>query len=147
VSDFSTTTAFRLVRRLAIGDHSTSMYLLICEEADQPVIESDLKAEVEVQTGSALPVGRVSEHLETGDTLGLPDSGPIRALRIDRWSPALVAALDTHVVRLERTGAQFLFITSPALAEQLLNQAPNFRNRLTEVLCIIPDPAVEGASH
>jgi hypothetical protein len=116
------------------------MYLLICEEAAQPLIEADLKAEVEVQMGNALPIGRVS------DNLGLPDFGPIRVLRIDRWSPDIVATLDTHVVRLERTGAQFLFITSPVLAEQLLTEAPNFRNRLTEVLRIIPDAALEGAS-
>jgi len=146
VNEFSTITAFRLVRRLAIGENSTSMYLLICEEAAQPVIESDLTAEVEVQMGNALPIGRVSEHGDIDDSLGLPDSGPIRALWIDRWSPKLVAALDTHVVRLERTGAQFLFITTPALAEQLLTEAPNFRNRLTEVLHIVPDAAMEVAS-
>jgi len=147
VSEFSTITAFRLVRRLAIGQNSTSMYLLLCEEAGEPVIEADLRAEVEVQMAIALPVGRVSEHLESNDNLGLPDSGPIRALWIDKWSPDLIAALDTHVVRLERTGAQFLFIASPILGEQLVIDAPNFRSRLTEVLTIIPDAAVEGASH
>jgi hypothetical protein len=122
------------------------MYLLICEEAAQPGIEADLKAEVEVQMGSELAVGRASEHLDVDDSLGLPDSGPMRALRIDRWSAKIVAALDTHVVRLERTGVQFLFITTPVLAEQLLTEAPNFRNRLTEVLHIVPDAAVEAAS-
>jgi hypothetical protein len=145
VNEFSTITAFRLVTRLAIGEKSTSMYLLLCEEGDQPVIESDLKAEVEVQMGNTLPISRLSQHVED-DTLGLVDSGAMRALRIDRWSPDIVAGLDTHVVRLERTGAQFLFITSSALAERLLTQAPNFRNRLTEVLRIIADAAVEGAS-
>jgi hypothetical protein len=147
VSEFSNITAFRLVRRLAIGQNSTSMYLLLCEEADEPAIEDDLRAEVEVQLGTALPLGRVSDHLDTNDGLGLPDSGPIRALWIDKWSPDLIAALDTHVVRLERTGAQFLFITSPILGEQLVIEAPNFRNRLTEVLRIIPDAALEGAPH
>src|SRR5437870_14158 len=107
--DFSTTTAFRLVRRLVMGQGSTAMYLLICEEGTQSAIEADLRAEVEVQTASRLPIGRVSELLEVEDALGLPDAGPMRVLLIDRWSPALVAMLDTHVIRLERTGAQFLF--------------------------------------
>ncbi len=147
MSEFSTITAFRLVRRLVIGQNSTSMYLLLCEDASEPAIEADVRAEVEVQMGIALPVGRVSAHLDTNDSLGLPDSGLIRALWIDKWSSGLIAALDTHVVRLERTGAQFLFITSPILGEQLLIEAPNFRNRLTEVLCIISDAAVEGTSH
>ena len=99
---------------------------------------ADLQAEVEVQMASSLPIGRVSELLDVDDVLGLPDAGPIRVLRIDRWSPELVALLDTHVIRLERTGAQFLFLTTPTLAEQLLVEAPNFRNRLTEVLRIVP---------
>jgi hypothetical protein len=137
--DFSTTTAFWLVRRLAMGQGSTAMYLLIYEEGTQFAIEADLRAEVEVQLSSPLPIGRVSELLDLDDGLGLPDAGPMRVLRIDRWSPELVATLDTHVIRLERTGAQFLFLTTPALAVQLLVEAPNFRNRLTEVLRIVPD--------
>jgi hypothetical protein len=102
--EFSTTTAFRLVRRLAIGQGSTGMYLLVYDEGTQLAIEADLRAEVEVQMASTLPIGRVSEQLGADDSLGLPESGPIRVLRIDRWSPKLVALLDTHVVRLERTG-------------------------------------------
>lgn len=142
--DFSTTTAFRLVRRLAMGQGSAAMYLLIYEEGAHSAIEADLQAEVEVQLSSSLPVGRVSELLDVDNALGLPATGPIRALHIDRWSPELVALLDTHVIRLERTGAQFLFLATPALAERLLVEAPNFRNRLTEILRIVPDDLSGG---
>jgi hypothetical protein len=141
---FSTTTAFRLVRRLAMGQGSTGMYLLIYEEGSESTIEADLLAEVEVQMASALHIGRVSQLFDVDDALGLSEGGPIRVLRIDRWLPELVPLLDTHVIRLERTNAQFLFLTTPALAEQLLLEAPNFRNRLTEVLRIVPDDLSGG---
>lgn len=145
---FSTTTAFRMVRRLAMAHGSTGgMYLLIYEERAQSIIETDLQAEVEVQMSSPLLIGRASELFDVDDTLGLSEGGPIRVLRIDRWLPELVALLDTHVIRLERTGAQFLFLTTPALAEQLLVEAPNFRNRLTEVVRIIPDDLSGGGAH
>ena len=108
------------------------------------LIETDLRAEVDVQLSSPLPIGRVSELLDVNALLGLPDSGPIRVLRIDRWSPELVTLLDTHVIRLEQTGAQFLFLTTPALAEQLLVEAPNFRNRLTDILRVVPDDPSGG---
>jgi hypothetical protein len=145
--DFSTTTAFRLVRRLAMGQGSTAMCLLIYEEGAQSAIEADLKAEVEVQLSSSLTIGRVSEMLDVDNTLGLPDAGEIRVLRIDRWSPELVALLDTHVICLEQTGAQFLFLTTLALTEKLLVAAPNFRNRVTEILRIVPDDPSGGGSH
>ena len=144
---FSTTSAFRLVRRLVMGHGTVSMYLLLYEEGTERAIEGDLQAEVEVQTASLLPIGRVSEQLDADDTLGLPGTGPIRALLIDCWSPDLVAMLDTHVIRLEGTGAQFLFITTPALGERLLLEAPNFRNRLTEILRIVPDDLAGGGQH
>lgn len=144
---FSTTTAFRLVRRLVMGQGRASLYLLLYEEGAQFAIEADLQAEVEVQMSIPLPIGRVSEQLDANDTLGLPNAGEIRVLRIDRWSPDLVALLDTHVIRLEQTGAQFLFLTTPALAERLLVEAPNFRNRLTEILQIVPDDLPGDGPH
>ena len=107
--DFSTTTAFRLTRRLVMGQGTTALYLLIYEEGTQSAIETDLQAEVQVQMASPLPIGRVSERLDVDDVLESQNAGPIRALRIDRWSPELVPLLDTHVIRLERTGAQFCF--------------------------------------
>ena len=142
--DFSATTAFRLVRRLALDWGSTAMYLLIYEEGTESLIEEDLRAEIDVQLALPLQRGRVSEALEGDALLGLPDSGPIRVLRIDRWSPELVTLLDTHVIRLEQTGAQFLLLTTPALGEKLLVEAPNFRNRLTDVLRVIPDDPSGG---
>jgi hypothetical protein len=142
--DFSTTTAFRLVSRLAMGQDSTAMYLLIYEEGAQTVIEADLQAEVEVQLSSPLSIGRVSELADLDGALGASGAGPIRILHIDRWSPGLVALLDTHVIRLEQSGAQFLFLTTLAVAGQLLVAAPNFRNRLTEILQIVPDDPSGG---
>ncbi|MGA3023909.1 MAG: hypothetical protein ABSF98_03975 [Bryobacteraceae bacterium] len=147
IGAFSTTTAFRLVRRLAMGQGSNGMYLLTYEDGARLAIETDLRAEVEVQMASPLPMGRVSEPHGVDDALGLPAAGPIRVLWIDHWSAELVAMLDTHVVRLERTGAQFLFLTTPALAEKLLVEAPNFRNRLTDVLRIVPDDPSGGDAH
>jgi hypothetical protein len=144
--DFSTTTAFRLVRRLVMGRGTTAMYLLICDEGTQLAVEADLQAEVEVQMASPLQIGRVSERLDVDDILLAHDTASLRALRIDRWSPELVPLLDTHVIRLERTGAQFLFLTTPAIAEQLLMEAPNFRNRLTDILRIVPDDPSSGGT-
>jgi hypothetical protein len=130
-----------------MGQGTTALYLLIYEEGAQSAIETDLQAEVEVQMTSPLPIGRVSKRLDMGDVLESQAAGPIRALQVDRWSPELVPMLDTHVIRLERTGAQFLFLTTQALAEQLLVQAPNFRNRLTDVLRIVPDDPSGGGLH
>lgn len=142
--DFATITAFRLVRRLAMGQGTSAMYLLIHSREAQFAIEADLKAEVEVQLGIPLPIMRVSELITSDETSGLSGTPPIRFVSIDVWSPELVSLLDTHVVRLERTGTQLLFLTAPALAEQLLMEAPNFRNRLTEVLQIVPDDPSGG---
>ncbi len=115
------------------------MYLLIYDEGTELAVESDLQAEVEVQLGMPLSIGRVSALLGIDPALGLDMKDRVRALRIDSWSQILVDLLDTHVVRLERTGAQFLFLTTAELSDQLLVAAPNFRNRLTEVLRIVPD--------
>jgi len=141
---FATTTAFRLVRRLVLGQGSTGMYLLIYDEGTEPAIETDLEAEVAVQMSMPLPIGRVSELIAVDKFMGLADETPLRVLEIDRWAPEIVALLDTHVIRLERTGAQFLFLATPSLAERLLVEAPNFRNRLTEVLRMITDDLVAG---
>jgi hypothetical protein len=72
---FSKTTAFRLVRRLAMGHGTTGMYLLIHDEGEQVAIETDLRAEVEVQLAGPLPVGRVSELFDVDDALGLSEGG------------------------------------------------------------------------
>ncbi|HYW44440.1 MAG TPA: hypothetical protein VE959_16375 [Bryobacteraceae bacterium] len=115
------------------------MCLLICDEAEQPAVEADLLAELDVQLGIELRVVKASRLHDADQALGLDTPGPVHVLHIDRWSPRLVNALDLHIVRLERTGAQFLFLASPELAERLLKHAPNFRNRLTDIARIVPD--------
>lgn len=120
------------------------MYLLIHEDGERFVIEADLKAEAEVQLGSHIPIGGVLDLLDEPGGLKLDDTNPIRVLRIDRWSPELVGLLDTHVIRLERSRAQFLFLATDKLSERLLVTAPNFRSRLTDILRILPDDLSGG---
>jgi hypothetical protein len=139
MNDFSTTTAFRLMRRLALVPESNAMYLLIYEDGELLLVEADLLAEAEVQLGSRLQIGSVSDLLIDPGGLTTKDKNPIRVLRIDDWSPELIGLLDTHVIRLEQVRAQLLFLTTDALSEQLLVAAPNFRSRLAEVLRILPD--------
>ncbi len=53
--DFSTTTAFGLVRRMAaLGQNAPSIYLLICESTDLEAVQADLAAEVEVQLATEI---------------------------------------------------------------------------------------------
>ena len=53
--DFSATTAFGLVRRLATAGLDTpSLYLLISEAATIEVVQADIAAEVQVQLGSGI---------------------------------------------------------------------------------------------
>jgi hypothetical protein len=144
---FATTTAFRFVRRLATGQGSAAMYLLIFNEDAQASVEADLRAEFEVQMGRRMKIGRVSRTHDVQEALDSPASEQVRVLRIDRLSSRVVAMLDTHVVRLERAGAQFVFLATQELAERLLTRAPNLRNRLTEVLRIVPENASVGGAH
>jgi hypothetical protein len=137
--EFIQITAFRLVLRLTMGRGATAMYLLVHTEENRAAIEEDLNAELEVQLGAAPSIKRTSPMPDRNGDFGLYDGGSIRILQIDRWIPELLTLLDTHVVRLERSGAQFLFLATPAMAEKLLVEAPNFRNRITEVLRIVPD--------
>jgi hypothetical protein len=123
------------------------MYLLIHEEATRSAVEADLQAELEVEMANPRPIEPISELLDVSDISELASESPIRVFRISRWSPKLVPLLDTHVTRLERTGAQFLFLTTSAIAEQLLVESPNFRNRLTDVLRVIPEDLTGGASY
>jgi hypothetical protein len=136
------TTAFRLVRRLAVGQGTFAMYLLVCPEEVSGAIEEDLRAEAEVQLGSPIPILDIAEvllHPESNLPFGECSVG---GLHIRSLSAEVISLLDTHVVRLERGGRQLLFLAAPEIAEQLLIEAPNFRNRLTEVMCIIPDPSI-----
>lgn len=141
---FATTTAFRLMRRLATGEGSTAMYLLVHEDNERMSIESDLQAEAEVQLGTRLPIGSASDVLRDPAILKSDGVHPIHLLRIDRSSSDLVSFVDTHVVRLERSQAQFVFLATNRVSEQLLVAAPNFRSRLTEVLRVLPDSPEEA---
>ena len=130
-----------------MGNLSASIYILILEEGTEMAIEDDLQSELEVETANRPPVEDIPRSSEFGQPLESAGTNPIQIFRIRDWSPDLVSFLDTHVVRLERTGAQFVFLTSWAIAEQLLTEAPNFRNRITEVLRIAPEDFSRGASN
>jgi hypothetical protein len=132
------------MRRLATGEGSTAMYLLVHEDGERVAIEADLQAEAEVQLGTRLPIGLASDLFRDGGSLKPDHASPIHILRIERLSSEVVALLDTHVIRLERSRAQFVFLTTDQVSEQLLVQAPNFRSRLTEVLRILPDSPEEA---
>jgi hypothetical protein len=148
--DFSTTTAFRLVRQLAVSPGTPAMYLLISEAGTEAAVENDLREEVEVQLGSSLSIYRLAESPDSNrdiEELEGDAAGGIRLLRIDVWAPDLIGSLDSHVIRLEQTGAQFLFLTSEELSQRLVIAAPNFRNRLADVLRITPDDPSGGGHH
>jgi hypothetical protein len=140
--EFDEITAFRLVRRLAIGQGTFAMYLLICLSEEWSTIETDLRAEVEVQLGAKLPFDDIDALLRQPSSMGSCSDQPVCALRITELNPDVVSLVDTHVVRLERKGNQLLFLANPSTAEQLIVHAPNFRSRLTEVLRITPDSSI-----
>jgi hypothetical protein len=144
---FATTTAFRFVRRLATGQGSLATYLLVFDEGAKAAVEDDLRSEFEVQMGIRLKIGRASHPQDVEKAITLEASDQVRVLKIDRMSPRVLAILDTHVIRLERAGVQFVFLATHELAERLLMRAPNLRNRLTEVLCIVPENISVGGAH
>jgi hypothetical protein len=139
--DFSATTPFRLVRRLATTGHNTpSIYLLICEAAALEAVRADTEAELKVQLGlnlrSLLASGVRSERLE--DVVSSEASGAISLVILDQWLPRLVASFDRNVVLLETNGTVLLLGTRE-IAERTLAAAPNLRNRLTDILSIGSD--------
>ena len=138
---FDETTAFRLFRRLGVGQGSFAMYLLICPTEDWLIVEDDLKAEADVQLGLKLPFNDIEILLREPSLAGDCLDQPVCAFRISELNSAVISMVDTHVVRLERSGGQLLFLSTQNTAEQLLVKTPNFRNRLTEVLRITPDPS------
>jgi len=141
--DFSTTTAFRLVRRLAAAGQATpSLYMLVCESAIMDAIRADIVAEIEVQLGLNLRLLAASkmrpERLEEAFT---PDTVlPLILITLDRWLPKLVDSFDRNIVLLTSAGV-VLLVASPVIAERVLAAAPNLRNRLTDVVLIKPDEA------
>lgn len=142
MTGFSATTAFGLVRRLAAAGLDTpSMYLLISEAPAMPAIEADIIAEIQVQLGVGVrawaPAGVRFDRSE--DVAQDPDR-PVTLITLDHWLPSLVTALDRNVVLLTRSGA-VLLLANRKIAERMLAEAPNLRNRLTDVVAMLPDEA------
>ena len=143
MTDFSPTTPFGLVRRLAAaGQGSPSLYLLISEAGAIDAVQADLAAEVQVQLGVNLRSLTASEvrpeRLE--DAFRAESVSPVVLLTLDRWTPKLIDSLDRNIVLVARTGP-VLLLTNSELAERALAAAPNLRNRLTDVLTIRPEEA------
>jgi len=139
--DFSATTAFQLVRRLAAAGPATpSAYLLACDPAVMDAVRSDIAAEVQVQLGfhlrsltaSEVPPERLAEAL-TRDAVW-----PLVLITLDRWLPKLMRSFDGNIVLLTEAGT-VLLVASREIAERVLATAPNLRNRLTDVLLIEPE--------
>ena len=147
MTDFSPTTAFRLVRGLAAaGQDSPCLYLLICEAGAMNAVRADLTDEVQVQLGFDIRFLTASEvrpeKLEeafVGDAVR-----PVVLITLDRWAPKLIGSLDRNIVVLTRAGT-VLLLADRQIAERALAAAPNLRNRLADVLAITPDEAFGGA--
>lgn len=139
--DFSTTTTFQLIRRLAAGgQHTPSLYMLVCETAVSDAVRADIAAEAQIQLGLNLRSLAASDVLpERLEDIFTPDSVlPLILITLDRWLPKLVDSFDRNVVFWARAGI-VLLIASREIAERVLAAAPNLRNRLTDVLLIKPD--------
>jgi hypothetical protein len=145
--DFSTTTTFEVVRRVAAaGLGVPSIYVLICEPGVLRAVQEDLAAEIEVQLGSELRSLDASNI--TFDVLleaNAHAKGPgIVLLAMRRWEQNLVDSIDRNIVLLTDSGPLIL-LTSFDVAERILAKAPNLRSRLADVLLIGPDEALGGA--
>ena len=146
MTGFPTTTAFRLVRRLAaIGPDSPSLYLLIGDAPAMQAIQDDIAAEVQVQIGVTLHVlAAVDVRLDKLEEVFAPaPDARVTLITLDHWLPKLVTALDRNIVLLTRSGA-VLLLASPEVAERLLPAAPNLRNRLSGVFAIRLEEAFKG---
>lgn len=142
--DFSTTTAFGLVRRMAVlGQNGPAIYLLICEGSDFEPVQADLAAEIDVQLGARIE--SLAASLPVLDQwLDAPVQGPQRAvilLTLRRAEHKVISFLDRNVVLLAQRG-QVLILTEFDVGERVLAAAPNLRNRMADVLAIRPDDAL-----
>ena len=145
--DFSGTTPFRLVRRLAAaGQNTPSVYLLFSEADAFAAVLADIAAEVKVQFGFDLRSEQASElRLEALAEAFTPDAiRPIVFITLNQWLPDLIDWLDRNVVLLTRSGG-VLLLADPKEGERALAKAPNLRNRLTDVLSIRPEESFGGA--
>jgi len=144
--EFSVTTAFRLVRRLAAaGPDTPSVYLLVCEAAAMDAVRADMAAEVQIQLGLNLRSLAASEvrpeRLE--DAFTTETAWPMVLVTLDHWLPKLVDSLDRNIVLVTRAGT-VLLLANHEIAQRALAAAPNLRSRLTDVLAIRPDEAFGG---
>src|SRR5690349_22632819 len=105
---FDEITAFRLVRRLVVGQDTFAMYLLVCVDEMRSVIEDDLKAETKVQLGSPLHLVEISELLLNAKIGNVSLVQSLLGINVNELNEEVLSLLDTHVVRFERTGAQLL---------------------------------------
>ena len=97
MSDFSTTTPFGLVRRLAAaGQDSPSAYLLISEATAIDAVQADIAAEVQVQLGvnirSLAASGVQPERLEVA--FAADSTSPVVLITMKHWAPKLIDSLD-----------------------------------------------------
>jgi hypothetical protein len=137
MTKFSDVTAFRLVRGLgAAGARNPAIYLLICESESMVAVETDLRAEAEVQLGAAIRVDTALDVLR--NSLPVWHDGSTRLIHFDQWLPELVDAMDRHSALLVQDGGQLLLLADGSTAERILKKAPNLRSRLTDVFRIVP---------
>jgi hypothetical protein len=142
MTDFATTTAFQLVRRLAAaGQETPSLYMLISEPVAIDIIREDLAAEVEVQLGGNLRSVAPNWSEDAMITVG---GSPVVLITLDQWAPTTIAAMDRNIVRLTTAGPVLLLATAE-VAEKAVAAAPNVRSRLTDILLIERDKAFGGA--
>jgi hypothetical protein len=143
VSDFATTTAFGLIRRLAAaGQNSPAIYLLIAEDSTVPIIQNDIAEELNVQLGIELrSLGALEiqpDKLENAFTSS--HVARVFLITLNRWVPKLIESLDRNIVLVTNGGPVLLLATSE-VAERALVAAPNLRSRLTDILAMTSDRA------
>ena len=108
-------------------------------------IQADIAAEVQVQLGVGLRTLAAADARFDGseDAFARDPDRPVTLITLDHWLPKLVTALDRNVVLLTRSGA-VLLLANRKIAERILAEAPNLRNRLTDVFAIVLDELLEG---
>ncbi|MGB9456880.1 MAG: hypothetical protein WCB12_12605 [Bryobacteraceae bacterium] len=146
MTEFSATTPFRLVRRLAaVGQDAPSLYLLICAAGERDAVLAEIAAEVEIQLGLNLHQLAGSElQPENLEPLINRDASDLIVIALDRWLPSLVGSFDRNVVLLTAGGTAML-LADADVVERILTAAPNLRNRLTDILLITPDEILRGS--
>jgi hypothetical protein len=146
MTEFSATTAFRLVRRLAaVGRDTPSVYLLICDAAEMTSVLADMTVEVQIQLGLNLRSFAGSElHPGSLEALTERNVGDLAVIILDHWFPKLVRSFDRNVVMLT-SGGTVVLLATPDIAEGMLRSAPNLRSRLTDILLLRPEEALREA--